>query len=461
MSFSLLALCGRDHDRLRNHLLPADGLEAAAILLCTISGGARPGLFVRSIILVPYLECGVRERDALVWPGQKLAEAQAQAEDEGLAMILIHSHPGGMFQFSHIDDASDLRVLAAARDGWCGSHPATLGSAIMVPDGSIRARTFEEDGRFVAVEEVRVAGDEIKHISPNQSLSRQPMAFGDGMGTELRHRRACVVGVSGTGSIIAEQAARLGFGGLVLIDFDTVEDRNLNRILNSTLQDAALGSAKVDMFARAVRAYRPDIEVVSVKESILSRGAVLAAAGCDVIFSCVDSSEGRQVADLVAQAFLIPLVDMGVTIFTRQLADGGVAVADAVGRIDYVQPGASSLLSRCVYTPDTLRAEYLARVDPTAHAAEVAEGYIKGAPQEAPAVISLNMRAASEAMLEYLARSFPYRHEPASSFARSVFRLGDGDVERFGEASFPPDELGLTGAAAQEPLLGMPGLCEP
>ena len=459
MPFALLALCGRDHERLRGHLLPADKLEAAAILLCATSDGARPGLFVRSMILVPHSECGVRERDALIWPGQRLAEAQARAEDEGLAMLLIHSHPGDMFQFSRVDDASDLRVLSAARDGWCGSHSATLGSAIMVSDGSIQARTFEEDGRFAVIEEVRVVGDEIQHISPDRSLARRPMAFGDGMGAELRRRRACVIGVSGTGSIIAEQAARLGFGGLVLIDFDTVEDRNLNRILNSTSEDAVFGLAKVEMFSRAVRAYRPDIEVVSIKASILSREAVLAAAECDVIFSCVDSSEGRQVADLIAQAFLIPLVDMGVTIFTRRLADGGAAVADAVGRIDYVQPGASSLLSRCVYTPDTLRAEYLARVDPAAHAAEVAEGYIKGAPQEAPAVISLNMRAASEAMLEYLARSFPFRHEPNASFARSVFRLGDGEVERSNEAEFPPDELGLTGAAAQEPLLGMPGLC--
>ena len=55
------------------------------------------------------------------------------------------------------------------------------------------------------------------------------------MSAELSRLTAVVVGVSGSGSIVAEQLARLGFGRVILIDFDKVEKKNLNRILNAGL----------------------------------------------------------------------------------------------------------------------------------------------------------------------------------------------------------------------------------
>ena len=458
---SLLAMSGEQHSLLRSHLLPADGREAAAILLCT-PGVAAGRLFVRNVLPIPYAECGLRRRDAIVWPGARLVEAQARAEDEDLSIVLAHSHPGGLFAFSGTDDASDETVIGSLFSGWCGTPPALLGSAVMVPGGAMRARVYSADGARSDVDCVRVAGDGILHFAPDGGgAQRPPMAFGDAMRDGLSRRRACVIGVSGTGSIVAEQVARLGFGGVVLIDFDVVERRNLNRILNSTVADAEALRPKVEMFAAAIAGHRPDADVVELRESILSRAAVEAAAGCDVVFSCVDTAEGRQIADLVAQAFLIPLIDMGVTIPTRRTAGGGVAIAEALGRIDYVQPGGSTLASRGVFTAATLRAEYLARVDPEAHAAEMREGYIRGAHEEAPSVLPLNMRAASAAVIEYLARSFPFRHDSDAGYARTLFRLAEGDEERFAEASFERGACHLLGTGAAEPLLGLPELGRP
>lgn len=451
-----LAMSGRDHARLAEHLLPGDGFEAAAILLCAPGSHEGVPLIVRDVLPVAHDQCGSRSRDAITWPGEALAEAQAKAEDEGSTIILAHSHPDGPLAFSPTDDASDDFALQALLDGWTGARPPCVGSLIMVPGGAMRARTRDTDGTRRDVELVRVAGEDIRHFDLERPTS-PPMAFGDGMRVSLAERHACVIGVSGTGSIVAEQLARLGFGKLTLVDHDHVERKNLNRILNSTIADARARTPKVDMFARAVRAFRDDIAVVTVADSILSREGALAAARCDVIFSCVDSSEGRQVADLIARAFLIPLIDMGVSIPTRATPDGGRAVADAVGRIDYVQPGRSSLASRQVFTPASLRAEYLMRHAPDDHRAEMHAGYIRGAPQEAPAVIALNMRAASAAVLEYIARAFPFRHGPNDEHARTVFRLGDGDEERFGESDFEPDAAPTAGGDA-EPLLGLPGL---
>jgi hypothetical protein len=202
-----------------------------------------------------------------------------------------------------------------------------------------------------------------------------------------------VIGVSGTGSLVAEQLARLGLGRVILIDFDRVERKNHNRIVNSVLADVAAHRLKVESFMRAVDGYRGPGVAVPVARSITTREAVEAAAAGDVLFSCVDTLEARQIADLIASAFLHPLFDVGVVVPVRDDGERH-AIGDVCGRIDYVQPGGATLQDRGVYTPATIRAEYLRRVAPEAHRQEVEAGYIRGIVEEAPGVITLNMRAA-------------------------------------------------------------------
>ena len=51
---------------------------------------------------------------------------------------------------------------------------------------------------------------------------------------------------------MVEQLARLGIGKLVLIDPESVEDKNLNRVLNSGKEDAYLSRFKVHVLASAI-----------------------------------------------------------------------------------------------------------------------------------------------------------------------------------------------------------------
>ncbi len=113
---------------------------------------------------------------------------------------------------------------------------------------------------------------------------------------ELSRLSACVIGVSGTGSIVAEQLARLGFGHICLVEFDRVELRNLNRILNSTRAHTEAKRFKVDVLAEAIASYRGPGIAEPIAQSILSRSAVLAASQCDILFCCVDSLEARYIA---------------------------------------------------------------------------------------------------------------------------------------------------------------------
>jgi proteasome lid subunit RPN8/RPN11 len=455
-----LALSGIHYDRLYRHLFTGDGKEAAAILVCTRTPGPRLRLLVKDLIPIPHSECPTRKADEIHWPGAYLEPAIDIAELLGSTMVLIHSHPGGLFAFSAADDASDAVVMPCLFEA-CGDIHA---SAVMTPDGAVRARLYDRSLKATPVQLVSVAGHDLLYFweseACNPRRARRPMAFTSGMTAELNRLSAAIIGVSGTGSITAEQAARLGFGRNQYVEFDKVESKNLNRILNATLNDAKIGRSKAQMFASAVATYRGPGVAVPIPREIGTRDAVLAASQSDVLFCCVDTLEARQFADLISSAFLIPLFEVGVTIPTRRAADGGTAVADVCGRIDYVQPGRSTLQDRGVYSPETLRAEYLAKVDPDAHRAEVEAGYIKGLAEEAPSVITLNMRAASACMNEFVARAYPYRLDPNENYARTMFSLAACDEDFFAESTFTAAANPIFARGDQEPLLGLPILGE-
>lgn len=451
-----LALCGRQYETLRRHLFPGDGYEAAAILVCAWTPGPRRRLVVRHVLPVPHSACPTRTSDYLVWPGAKIEEAIDIAEADGLTLMLIHSHPGGWPQFSTLDDQSDQRTIPSILQAIEGTH----GSAIMLPNGHVRARLYGSDMVPELVDLVVIVGDDIRLFWPDCPNYAPPLAFTSAMTADLNRLTAVVVGVSGIGSIVAEALARLGFGRVILIDFDTVELKNLNRILNSTTEDAAAHRLKVEMFAAAIASHRSADTAVAVAKPVGTRDAVLAAAQADVIFSCPDKLEPRYVADLMASAFIVPLIDAGVVIPVRR-AGAETTIADVYGRVDYIQPGGTSLEDRGVYSPERLRTEYLRSVDPDAHKRELDEGYLRGLVEEAPSVISLNMRAASTAVNEFLARAFPFRHESNAGYARTTFSLAAGEEEYSHEDDFERSEAALLGRGKTEPLLNLLALKAP
>lgn len=449
-----LVLPAKLADELRAHLFPGDGLEAAALLLCTVTGQRRQKWLGRDVICVPHADC-TRRPDFITWPGEYVEAAIDRASARGDAVIAVHAHAGGLFAFSGADDESDRILMGAIRAG----TDRTAGSAIMIPSGAMRVRLYEDD-RATWVDLVMKVGADIETWWNDGATASGPskpaMAFTGDMRASLGRLSVCVIGVSGTGSIVAEQLARLGVGEIILIDFDRIEERNLNRILNATLAD--IGFLKVEMFAEAIRCYRSDGEVISVPSSVATREAVLAACEADVLFSCVDSAEGRHIADRLSACFAMPLFDVGVAIPTEPLPDGGRRVAEVYGRVDYVYPGGSSLMDRGVYDAALLEAEYLARTAPHALAKKIADGYLRGMAEQAPGVIPLNMRAASACVLECIARLFPFREFANETRARTIFMLAEGDEDVLAESQLRNGHRFPVAEGEAEPLLGLPAL---
>jgi hypothetical protein len=277
-----------------------------------------------------------------------------------------------------------------------------------------------EGGTFVSpIESIMAVGDEIQIWTPTRSSAsdgftiRHAQAFGRGTTGMLRTLSIAVIGCSGTGSIVVEQLARLGVGRLLLVDPDVVEEKNLNRILNTGKEDAYLRRPKVHALASAIARMGLGQEVIPLQANLVSPETVRAVAECDVVFGCMDGVEGRHMLNRLATFYTMPYFDVGV----RLDADGRGGIDQVAGSVHYLQPGRSSLLSRGVYSLDRVNAEEIRRTNPELYRRRIREGYLRGVEEDRPAVISVNMFFAALIINDFLARLHAYRNQPNSHYA--------------------------------------------
>ena len=435
MNTATLSLTGRQHTELKAHLFPSDGCEAVAIALCGHRRGTdRHRLLVRKLVPIPYDACSVRTPKRVTWSTEVLPPLLEEADRHGLAVVKIHGH-GLPSPFSIVDDRAD-RDLFPSVHAWTDNVPH--GSAIMFGDGRMIGRLVNDRGRFHPIASVNIVGDDLPFWPSAAGVATVPefadriaQTFGTGTYNRLRTLRVAVVGCSGTGSPLIEQLARNCVGALVLVDPDHVEEKNLNRILNATMQDAQQARLKVDVAAQAIRAMGLGTVVETYARSLFDPETVHAVAGCDVVFGCMDSIDGRHLLNKLATFYLLPYFDLGV----KLEADGHGGVGQVCGTVHYLQPGGSSLLSRHVYTMEQVRAAGLYRTDPAAYSALLDDGYIRGVQEDRPAVVQLNSLIASLAVNEFLARLHPYRLDSNAEYAvhRLSFSHGIYEHEEDGE----------------------------
>jgi hypothetical protein len=423
-----LALSGRHYDELKQHLFPGDGLEAVALLLCGRGRGPdRNQLVGRRVVPVPHDQVIARRSDYVEWPvDQFLLPLVEEMERDDLGVVVVHCHPEGGRFFSKADDAGDQSLFPSVHS-WFDADGAH-GAAVMLSNGEIIARFVGPDGKFKSVSVVSVAGDDIRlfrHLEktePPPFAARVIQTFGQGTYAQLKAIKVAVVGCSGTGSIVIELLARNCVGELVLVDDDRVEEGNLNRIVNSRARHVDAGAYKVEAIADEVREFGLGTRVRTFAATISDPAAARAIAGCDVVFGCVDSVEGRHVLSMLTSAYAIPYFDMGVEI----VPDGAGGIENAVADTHYIQPGGSSLMSRGVYTPGELAAEALRRTDPEYYRRQRIAGYLAEVREDRPAVMPLNMMAANGAVMDFLARLHGFRLDPNGDFASQRWGVTHG-----------------------------------
>jgi molybdopterin/thiamine biosynthesis adenylyltransferase len=456
-------MTGRQHAALVAHLHPGDGLEAAALLLCGRGrGGPSEILVVHRVVPIPHAECE-RSETHVSWPTRYVAQAVAEAEQRGFALVKAHSHPEGADTFSDRDDASDRAVFEFV-DGWMGGRQkgGPHGSLVALPDGRMIGRAVRSCQPAEPIARISVIGDDFVFIDAPGDVTemmeahrRTMQTFGRQTTEMLRGLSVAVIGCSGTGSQVIEMLARNGVGELVLVDPERIDEVNLNRITGAYGPD--VGRLKVDVLGDSAERMGTGCRAVRIASTLGVPEVVQRVAACDVAFGCMDSIEGRDVLNRLCAFYGVAYLDLGVGL----VADGEGGIDRVAGAVHVLTPDGSSLMSRGVYTPDELGAEAMRRADPTQYEVLRREKYIAGVDdEETPAVISVNALVASLAVNEFLARLHPYRIDPNGASARWQVSLEGGVFAAAPEGPPCPLLAPKAGRGDLDPLLDLPMLSE-
>lgn len=343
MSRVSVAMTGDLDRRSAEHLLRADGQEDVCLAVYAPSTGRQRVTAVLRDLVLP--QDGERQvHGNATFQGSFVVRAASRAAADGFGIALLHSHPdgAGWQGMSRLDRATELSYARVAAT--ITGHP--LVGMTLAGDRTWSARTWTREGDVHNAENVRVTGTTLA-LSWNDALRPAPRstaaqlrtvsAWGESQQGDLARLRVLVVGVGTVGIDIAIRLVQAGITDVSVMDFDTVEEVNLDRLLTARRLDAALARSKVHVALRAMRnaatAVRPDL--AGHELSVCEPAGLRTALDYDVIFSCVDRPWPRAVLNQIAYSDLIPVIDGGLAI--EPFTDGGMR--NATTRAHVITPG--------------------------------------------------------------------------------------------------------------------------
>lgn len=421
-----------------------DESEYGALLLCGRSRHIDPWtheveerFLVREIIEVDEDAFLERTPTSMTWSTTPFFRALKRAEPKNFALAVAHSHPSGSLAFSNKDDIADKEIFQIAFDRLESTRPHL--SIVMDSAGELVARAYESDLKPMPVSMIRIIGDRWNvryhgrgHGRTAEEFDRQVRAFGSASTEDISSLRIGIVGCGGTGSAVASMLARVGVRHLALFDIDSVDATNLNRMHFSTRADANLGRKKVDVVGEGVAKIGLPISVVRYPCFVNDPICRDALCSCDIVFGCTDDHLGRNFLNHLSHFYFVPIIDLGVLIEPNKT--GGYDVFD--GRVTVVQPGYPCQLCRGLIQVNEMQSEDLRRRDPVLYHQYRRAGYVAGAPDPSPVVVTFTTEVAAMAINELFHRFNGFRGEEGhcSERVRRLYEVKDADTVPGGAA---------------------------
>ena len=158
--------------------------------------------------------------------------------------------------------------------------------------------------------------------------------------TKMRKTVIGIAGLGGLGSNVAIALARLCPSGLVIADFDCVEDGNLNR---QQYYPDQIGSHKVDAMTANLKRIAPTLRIEAHKVKLTAENIPQIFARAHIIAECFDNPQEKQmIVETVLTKMKQPIVSVsGIAgygrsneITTKQLSNRLILVGDDVSGID-------------------------------------------------------------------------------------------------------------------------------
>lgn len=380
-----------------HRLAAAEPFETCAVGFAHQAGEGRlgPRYTVRELFHAPesaYLE---RSPTRASLSPEFMVQIANRARELQAGVVMLHTHVGAnpLEGFSSADDEGEAALLPyfAAR------VPGLVHFAAVVTGSTLHMRDLGHRGEVAALgvgpHVRRYASD--RDVANDTRYDRQVRAFGREGQACMGEASVAIVGLGGTGSIVAYQLAHLGVGRLLLIDHDVVDATNLNRLLGATPSD--VGRLKVEVARAAVQEINPGTHCEVIAGDVVDEAVAKRLLAMDFVFGCTDSMASRAVLNQLAYQFLIPTVDMGVAI---HVTDG--RVASITGRAQMLAPGLGCLVCADGIDGQRVRWEMMTPAQRTA------DPYFLGASVPQPAVLPLNGIVTSAALTMFLSALTAY-----------------------------------------------------
>jgi molybdopterin/thiamine biosynthesis adenylyltransferase len=375
--------------RVRAHVEDFSRGEEAGFLLCGLSRLAGLDvLLAREWLPIPEsaIERGAHG-SVLSWSADFNSDALARAVELGATLILVHSHGAANPRFSPDDRRKERplfgafsRIVEPLPTGTLLlGHGDAVGSFWLDGRNDLKFRRLVVIGNGIDI--WRSAEQAASVASPRLRLDRQSLAIGPESDRKLAEAKVAIVGLSGGGSHVVQQLAHQGVGTLIAIDDDTVELSNLGRLVGAVQTDVGR-TKKVEVARRVVTGIDPTIAFVGVPERFPSEQTIAALKQADVIVACLDRFDSREAVNAFCRRFVIPLVDIGMSILSA-----GEHLATADGQLIVSRPGRQCI--RCWFLTDAVLDDERRNRPP---------GYDRNANAVGdPQVVSMNGVLASEA----------------------------------------------------------------
>lgn len=385
-------------------------------------------------------DCIAASATEITFAPQFLTRVTRHARQTKRCFALLHTHPSGFSDFSAVDDATEAQLV----DFVNGRNEGRSCFSMVLCDGRLIARRFGTQAR-VAVREIGqkvVFHGATAAWDAEDRYDRQALAFGEDGQSILRGLDVAIIGLGGTGSVTAQQLAYLGIHRFVLVDGDTVDDTNLNRVVGASI--ASVGRRKIDVTAEMIRHINGDATVRSYAGSVIDAEAVELLRTADCIFICTDSHSSRAFLSAFAYQYLIPSFDIGVSINAHE-----GKVEAVTGRTQMLAPSLPCLWCSNALNAGRIREEFMTPEE------RAADPYFNEGGMKQPAVISINSTMVSLAVTMFLGT---FTAVPVRARWQSYDAL-TGKVSLL-SSRLAPDcaTCGAEGVTAKGPTQGLPFL---
>ena len=141
----------------------------------------------------------------------------------------------------------------------------------------------------------------------DEKFSRTEMLIGnDGM-KKLNDATVAVFGIGGVGSFVCEGLARSGIGNFILVDFDKIDESNINRQLIATVN--TIGKYKVDLMKERILEINPNANVEVYKEFYLADCEIdIITEDLSYVVDCVDTIMAKIAIVCNCDALDVPVI---------------------------------------------------------------------------------------------------------------------------------------------------------